>query len=136
VSADSVTPRDGGPSASGEGSSLDLAPPPAPALSQSRNLPARFGFRRWILRVGMLLFVSMCAVFGVLLVILPWTPKWTDSYILISYPAVRGLLENGFVRGMCTGLGALDIWIGFWEAMHYHENEARSGSTDSHSANF
>jgi hypothetical protein len=27
---------------------------------------------------------------------------------------------------MCTGLGALDIWIGFWEAMHYHERETRT----------
>jgi hypothetical protein len=74
----------------------------------------------------MLLFVSICAVFGVLLVILPWTQKWTDNYMLISHPALRGFLENGFVRGMCTGLGALDIWIGFWEAMHYHERETQT----------
>jgi hypothetical protein len=126
VSADSATPQNSGHAGSGEGSSVDLAPPPAPPLSQSRSLRSDSGSRRWVLRVGVLLFVSVCAVFGVLLVILPWTPKWTDSYILISYPALRGLLENGFVRGMCTGLGALDIWIGFWEAMHYHEKETRA----------
>ncbi len=74
-------------------------------------------------RLAMILFVSLCAIFGVLLVILPWTPKWTDNYIMISYPGLRDFLENAFVRGMCTGLGALDIWIGFSEATHYHEAE-------------
>jgi hypothetical protein len=80
---------------------------------------------RWVNRVAMILFVSLCAIFGVLLVILPWSPKWTDNYILISYPGLRDFVENGFVRGMCTGLGALDLWIGFSEATHYHESETR-----------
>jgi hypothetical protein len=125
VSADSSTPRNGGSLGPGEKlSSLDLAEPDH-ALSQT-NLPSHSSLSRWAHRISMLLFVSVCAVFGVLLVILPWTPKWTDNYVLISHPALRGLLENGFVRGMCTGLGALDIWIGFWEAMHYHERETRT----------
>lgn len=122
MSADSSTPRNGGALGPGEKlSSVDLAEP-APQQSQTDH-HADSGLARWMHRIGMLLFVSLCAVFGVLLAILPWTPKWTDNYILISYPALRGLVENGFVRGMCTGLGALDIWIGFWEAMHYHERE-------------
>jgi hypothetical protein len=122
VSADTSTPRNGGALGSGEKlSSMNLAEP-GTALSQA-NLQAYSGARRWVHRIGMLLFVSVCAVFGVLLVILPWTPKWTDNYLLISYPALRGLVENGFVRGMCSGLGALDVGIGFWEAMHYHERE-------------
>ncbi len=125
MSSDSSTPRDDGSvGPTQKMSSLDLAEPDN-RLSQT-NIPAHGGLRRWAIRLGMLLFVSVCAVFGVLLVILPWTPKWTDNYVLISHPALRGLLENGFVRGMCTGLGALDIWIGFWEAMHYHERETRT----------
>ena len=79
----------------------------------------------WAHRAGVMLFVSVCAVVGVLLMILPWTPKWTDNYILIAYPALRDFLEDGFVRGMCTGLGAIDVWIGFSEATHYHEKENR-----------
>ena len=125
MSADSSTPRnDGSLDPTRKVSSLDLA---EPDNQQSQaNLQAHSRVRRWIHRLAMLLFVSVCAVFGVLLVILPWTLKWTDNYVLISHPALRGLLENGFVRGACTGLGALDIWIGFWEAMHYHEREIRT----------
>jgi hypothetical protein len=104
-------------------SSLNLASPSSPVLSEAQNHSPTFA--TWINRVVILLLVSVCAVFGVLLVILPWTPKWTDNYLLISYPSLRDFLENGFVRGMCTGLGALDVWIGFWEAMHYHEKDNR-----------
>jgi hypothetical protein len=72
-------------------------------------------------RISVLLFVLISAVAGVLLIILPWTPEWTDNYLLLSYPGLRDVVANGFFRGICSGLGLLDIWIGFWEALHYHE---------------
>jgi len=75
----------------------------------------------WLRRCAMLLFVFLCAGTGVLLIILPWTPNWTENHLLLAHPWLRELLENGFVRGVCSGLGALDIWIGFTEAAHYRE---------------
>jgi hypothetical protein len=75
----------------------------------------------WMHRISVFLFVLISAVAGVLLIILPWTPGWTDNYLLVSYPGLRTVVANGFFRGFCSGLGLLDIWIGFWEALHYHE---------------
>jgi len=75
----------------------------------------------WMHRISVFLFVLISAVAGVLLIILPWTPEWTDNYLLLSFPALRDIVANGFFRGICSGLGLLDIWIGFWEALHYHE---------------
>lgn len=77
----------------------------------------------WMHRITVFLFVLISAVAGVLLIILPWTPEWTDNYLLLSFPSLRTLVDNGFFRGICSGLGLLDIWIGFWEALHYHEQE-------------
>ncbi|HTA25350.1 MAG TPA: hypothetical protein VK763_17600 [Terriglobales bacterium] len=77
----------------------------------------------WLHRVTVLLFVFVCAVVGVLLVILPWRPEWTDNRLLLTYPSLRAVVANGFFRGLCSGLGMLDIWVGFWEAIHYHEGE-------------
>jgi hypothetical protein len=74
-------------------------------------------------RLLVLLFVFVCAAAGVLLVILPWTPQWTDNFLLLRYPALRTLVTHGFFRGFCSGLGLLDIWIGFSEAIHYHEDK-------------
>jgi len=67
------------------------------------------------------MFVFVCAVVGVLLVILPWRAEWTDNRLLLNSPALRTFVSSGFARGVCSGLGVLDIWIGFWEAIHYHE---------------
>ena len=75
----------------------------------------------WLLRIRALLFVTVCATFGVLLIILPWTPKWTDNPLLLSMPGLRPIVSNGFVRGLFSGLGVLDLWLGFWEAIYYHE---------------
>ncbi|MEP6644872.1 MAG: hypothetical protein ABJA69_10255 [Acidobacteriaceae bacterium] len=75
----------------------------------------------WFRRLGMLIFVSICAVVGVVLVILPWRPEWTDNHLLLSNPGLRALVTNSFIRGLCSGLGALDIWIGFSQAITYHE---------------
>jgi len=81
------------------------------------------GIELWMHRISVFLFVLISAVAGVLLIILPWTPEWTDNYLLLSFPTLRTIVSNGFFRGICSGLGLLDIWIGFWEALHYHEQQ-------------
>jgi hypothetical protein len=81
------------------------------------------GFELWLHRITILMFVFVCAVVGVLLVILPWRPEWTDNHLLLASPGLRAFVANGFVRGICSGLGILDIWIGFSEALHYHEEK-------------
>ena len=78
--------------------------------------------RLWLRRVGVLLFVFFCATLGVMLVIMPWLPQWSDNPLLFPYPAVRDVVASGFVRGLVTGLGLLNVWIGFWEALQYRED--------------
>jgi hypothetical protein len=76
----------------------------------------------WPHRLGVLLFVFFCAVLGVILIIFPWRDEWmTNNTFLFGHPALQDFLVSGFVRGLCSGLGVIDIWIGFWEAVHYHE---------------
>ena len=77
----------------------------------------------WMHRLLVLLFVFVCAAAGVLLVVLPWTQQWTDNAFLLRYPELHSIVAHGFFRGLCSGLGLLDIWIGFSEAIHYHEDK-------------
>ena len=98
------------------GAALLDSPPAAPAPQRPSTL------QLWLHRTSVFLFVLISAVAGVLLVILPWTPEWTDNYLLLSFPWLRTFVSAGFFRGFCSGLGLLDIWIGFWEALHYHEH--------------
>lgn len=101
---------------------------PAPAttlqISSEKAEATRYtGLDLWLHRLTILMLVFVCAVVGVLLVILPWRPEWTDNRLLLAYPGLRDFISNGFVRGICSGLGILDIWIGFWEAIHYREEK-------------
>ncbi len=79
--------------------------------------------RLWLRRVGVLLFVFLCATLGVMLMILPWRPEWSDNPLLLAYPTLRAVVASGFTRGAATGLGVLNVWIGFWEAIQYQEGE-------------
>ena len=98
------------------------APVQAPApVSVSRPSPS-FA-RLWLRRIGVLLFVFLCATLGVMLMILPWRPEWSDNPLLLPYPTLRALVASGFARGLSTGLGVLNVWIGFWEAIQYREEE-------------
>lgn len=94
---------------------------PAPVPESSADLKPVHHLQLWLHRISVFLFVLISAVAGVLLIILPWTPEWTDNYLLLTYPGLRTFVASGFFRGICSGLGLLDIWIGFWEALHYHE---------------
>jgi hypothetical protein len=95
-------------------------------IGPAAEVPSANGVQTWLHRTSVFLFVLISAVAGVLLVILPWVPEWTDNYLLLSFPWLRPIVSAGFFRGLCSGLGLLDIWIGFWEALHYHDHR---GST-------
>jgi hypothetical protein len=75
----------------------------------------------WLRRVWVLLFVFLCATIGVMLMILPWRPEWTENHLVSPYPTLLAIFSSGFTRGVCTGLGVINVWIGFWEAIQYRE---------------
>ena len=83
------------------------------------------GFELWLHRLTVLMFGLVCIIVGVLLMVLPWRPEWTDNRLLLTSPGLRAFVANGFVRGICSGLGILDIWIGFSEVLHYNEEKRR-----------
>ena len=101
---------------------VPLVPVQAPAPDSVARPSPSFA-RLWLRRIGVLLFVFLCASLGVMLMILPWRPEWSDNPLLLSYPTLRQMFASGFARGVATGLGALNVWIGFWEAMQYREEE-------------
>ena len=96
------------------------APPPmsAPPL----QIEAAGGAPVWLQRVSLLVLVLFCVYLGVLVMVLPWWPRmWDQNLFIEARPQLSSFLHNGAVRGLISGLGALDIWIGVSEAVHYRE---------------
>jgi len=90
----------------------DDAPPSTQAVPR---------FVIWSHRLSLVVLVVFCIELGMLLAILPWTTVWNQNSFLASYPGLRAFAQNNFVRGLATGLGLVDIWIGIWEAVHYRD---------------
>jgi uncharacterized SAM-binding protein YcdF (DUF218 family) len=100
--------------------SVAVGPVPVPVSIAGRSPSVA---RLWLRRIGVLLFVFLCATLGVMLMILPWRPEWSDNPLLLPFPTLRAVIASGFARGAATGLGVLNVWIGFWEAIRYQEEE-------------
>jgi hypothetical protein len=76
----------------------------------------------WLQRVSLLVLVLFCVYLGVLVMVLPWWTKvWDNNLFIQSHPALAAVLHNGAVRGLISGVGLLDIWIGVSEAVHYRD---------------
>ena len=90
--------------------------PAAPEPAAVRAFLARFLADPRVVELPRALWLPL--LYGV---ILPWRPEWTDNHLLFAYPNLQAIMGSGFVRGVFSGLGILNIWIGFWEAVHYHE---------------
>ena len=96
---------------------------PTDSVPASVSRPSPSAARLWLRRIGVLLLVFLCATLGVMLMIVPWRPEWSENPLLLPYPTLRAVVASGFVRGLATGLGVLNVWIGFWQAIQYQEEE-------------
>ncbi|HUQ49697.1 MAG TPA: hypothetical protein VM056_03195 [Terriglobales bacterium] len=83
--------------------------------------PKPSGLDLWIQRLKLGIDVVFFIELGMILLVLPWTPFYTNSTALSSYPAVKGIIDHGFFRGAISGLGLLNIWIGISDAVTYRE---------------
>lgn len=75
----------------------------------------------WMQRSFIVSYVLVCIWLGVVLVLLPWSPLWSTNSLLVRWPNLYRFLQHGFVRGVVSGLGLVDIWIGLLEAVQYHD---------------
>lgn len=62
-----------------------------------------------------LLLVAYFIEVGLLLVLVPWSPFWERNYFLTALPALHGIVSNNYVRGAVSGLGVVNLLMGFSE---------------------
>jgi hypothetical protein len=90
--------------------------PPAPAVQ-----PAPI----WLQRMSLFVLVVFCIYLGVIVTVLPWwLSVWDHNLFFLSHPRLWAILRLGPTRGIISGLGLLDIWVGISEAIHYHDQRS------------
>lgn len=76
---------------------------------------------RWLQYLELSVRVVVRLYLGLVLVFLPWTHFWSDNRLLLLAPHLAFLALNGVTRGIVSGLGLLNIWIGVHDAIHFNE---------------
>ena len=62
-----------------------------------------------------LLLVAYFIEVGLLLVLVPWSPFWERNYFLTAMPALQDVVRNNYLRGGVSGLGVVNLLMGFQE---------------------
>ena len=94
------------------------AQPPRGEPSHDAPVPAPV----WLQRMSLVVLVLFCFYIGGLLSVIPWSPRyWNQNAWLLAHPTLQTVLGKGWVRGLVTGIGLLDIWIGVSELIHYRD---------------
>jgi hypothetical protein len=90
---------------------------PAPEPDRAQAAPV------WLQRISLFILVIFCVYLGVIVTVLPWwTAIWDRNLLLQAHPRLLAMLRLGFVKGIVSGFGLLDIWIGISEAVHYRDH--------------
>lgn len=107
---------------SGEPQLFPNPEPPVESSVEPGNESAKKVAPVWLQRLSLFVLVLFCVYLGVLVTLLPWwTRFWDNNLFFQAHPTLSAVLHNGAVRGLISGLGLLDIWIGISEAVHYRD---------------
>ncbi len=53
--------------------------------------------------------------FGLVLLVAPWSRYWDRNYFSDSWPRIRAVASNNFVRGAVSGLGLVNAFVAVTE---------------------
>ena len=124
-----------------EQTSLPLAPHPTPApvakpvAQKSKHAPQRIP--SWLVRGELFLRIFLRIYLGLAICYMPWSGEiaasypnvlnylpwsralWDQNPLFAYFPALGLFAAHGAVRGLVSGLGLLNLWFAFHDALHH-----------------
>ncbi len=98
------------------------APPGQAPSSQSQLAHGPQRIPRWLERAELFLRVLLRLYIGLAVCYAPWSRVfWDDNPLFLRFPALESLAVHGAVRGIISGLGVLNLWIAFRDAIHHRD---------------
>jgi len=69
-----------------------------------------------LLRVLLRMYIGLAICYA------PWWPMvWDRNPLFLQFPTLAIYAANGAVRGLVSGLGLLNIWIAFQDAVRHRD---------------
>lgn len=73
---------------------------------------------RWLERAELFLRVLLRLYIGLAVCYAPWSRTfWDGNPLFLRFPSLGSLAVHGAVRGIISGLGFLNLWIAFRDAI-------------------
>jgi hypothetical protein len=84
-------------------------------------------------RLSVVFYIILCLEIGIVLTVLPWVPHgwlglsdWGNNYFLLLAAhktgyGVQRFVASGWVRGAVSGIGIVNLAMGFWELLHFRQ---------------
>jgi hypothetical protein len=97
------------------GAASDSTVVPAP-----RHSPQRIPL--WLQRAELFLRVLSRMYIGLAVCYAPWSHMfWDQNPLFVQFPTLSIYAANGAVRGIISGLGLLNLWIAFQDAVRHRD---------------
>jgi len=75
---------------------------------------------RWLEKAELLLRVLLRMYIGLAVCIAPWWRLlWDQNPLFLQFPTLSIYAANGAVRGIVSGLGLLNLWMAFQDAIRH-----------------
>jgi hypothetical protein len=88
--------------------------PDSGATADSQRIPP------WLERAELFLRVLLQMYLGLLVCYTPWSRTlWDRNPIFVQFPTLSIYMAHGAVRGLVSGLGLLNLWIAFSDAIRH-----------------
>lgn len=77
---------------------------------------------RWLERAELFLRVLLRMYIGLAVCYAPWSRMfWDRNPLFLHFPTLSIYAANGAVRGLVSGLGLLNLWIAFQDALRHRD---------------
>jgi hypothetical protein len=92
----------------------------AVAKTSTNRVPQRIP--RWLERAELFLRVVLRMYIGLTVCYAPWSRIfWDQNPLFLHYPTLSIYAANGAVRGIVSGLGLLNLWVAFHDAVRHRD---------------
>jgi hypothetical protein len=92
----------------------------AEAIERHGSMHAHQRVPRWLEKAELFLRVLLRMVIGIAVCYAPWLPMlWDQNPLFSQFPTLGAYAAHGAVRGMVSGLGLLNLWMAFQDAIRH-----------------
>jgi hypothetical protein len=76
----------------------------------------------WLVRIELFLRVMLRMYIGLAVCYAPWSHTfWDQNPLFLQFPNLSTFAAHGAVRGIVSGLGLLNLWIAFQDAIRHRD---------------